>query len=403
MVLGSWQTAGSILPSPMSSLVHDDSLKRSIRLALIGCVGVWLTACGTPPAPPPLPPSDSDLALMKSSRLCDHKTTFLVMRKGVSLQREHWGSGEELHVSSVQSESTGEESYFFDQDGVLVGALFAFPGGLRLAPYPVLQKTLSQLRPAARFYLAADPVTRRDTIDFSRVYETGDVKSTTRYIVMGRGETSVLFLASFALDPYSLLLSAYREEFLTRVERESAGTGKKPSSKRGVVDPEPFLALQQFARGEMAHFASCGKSDDNLAAEAYAGAIKIGFTNKSWLAESYHKLGLALDATGRLEEARSALLESIKIRPNVPEVYNSLGTVHAKLGNRNEALAAFEKAVSLRPNYAVARYNMAQAYEAIDPRRAVLEYETYIAIAEENPYEVSRVASARERIEVLSR
>lgn len=97
------------------------------------------------------------------------------------------------------------------------------------------------------------------------------------------------------------------------------------------------------------------------------------------------------------------MLQSLAIRPNIPDVLNNLGIVHAKLGEKAAALSLFEKAVILRPNYAVARYNLAEAYEATNPKRALSEYETFLALAEGIPEEEGRVARAKERIKVLKR
>jgi len=74
-----------------------------------------------------------------------------------------------------------------------------------------------------------------------------------------------------------------------------------------------------------------------------------------------------------------------------------------KLGEKTAALGMFEKAVTLRPNYAVARYNLAEAYEPSNPTRALTEYETFLALVEGVPEEEARAAHARERIKALKR
>ncbi|MEC4668939.1 MAG: hypothetical protein VST65_05335, partial [Nitrospirota bacterium] len=63
----------------------------------------------------------------------------------------------------------------------------------------------------------------------------------------------------------------------------------------------------------------------------------------------------------------------------------------------------FEKAVALKPNYSVARYNLASAYETVNVRRAVSEYETYLALVEGIPEQEERATHARQRVEDLSR
>jgi tetratricopeptide (TPR) repeat protein len=183
-------------------------------------------------------------------------------------------------------------------------------------------------------------------------------------------------------------------------------TGTKPGQKlesQGAEDKEPFPSLQQFARGQSAQLSYCGVQNYDIAADAYQKAIASGFTNKVWLAEAHHKLGLAWEGKGQHEKAKAEMLQSLAIRPNTPEILNNLGAVYAKLGDKANALASFEKAVTLRPNYAIARYNLAEAYEPTDPKRAVSEYETYLALVEGIPDEADRIALVQHRIKVLKK
>jgi tetratricopeptide (TPR) repeat protein len=358
-------------------------------------------ACSGPEPRSNLPPSASDLLLLRKAKLCDSKLQVLQAHQGASFQSQGWGTGEELRTTTEQPGS--EASYFFDQDGTMVGAVFAFPRGHSLKPYPVLRRTLGELRPSLEFYLNVAAVPDRANLDPTTLYETGDPKSTTAYLVLGAESAPTLVMATFAIDPYAKLLSPYRRELLRRIQpAERKGSGQTAESP-GSEDKEPFLAIQQFARGEAAHFASCGARDDQRAAEAYAKAIAQGLSNKVWLAEAHHKLGLALEGTGRLEEAKASLKESLTIRPNAAEVFNSLGTVHARLGERDKAIEAFERAILLKPNYPIARFNLAQAYEGVNAKRAISEYETYIALVEGIEEEESRMALARQRVTALRR
>lgn len=394
----------SALRRVMNSLSRRLEGNRRMALALpAALVGLVLAACSTPAPPSRFPPSASDLVLLKSTRLCDRKTDFLQRREGASPRREGWGSGEEVRISANRSESGAEESFFFDEDGVLVGALFAFPGGQSLKPYPVLRQTLSELKPALEFYLNVAQLADRANLDPSTLYETGDEKSTTQYIVLGAEAAPTLLMASFSLDPYAKLLSPYRKEFLARIQRgEKTKSGQRPGGP-GAEDKESFPAVQQFARGQTAHLSYCGSRNYDVAAEAYAKAIKRGFSNKTWLAEAHHKLGLALEGKGQFEQAKVEMQQSLTVRPNTPEVLNNLGTVYKQLGDRDRALEAFEKSVTLRPNYPLARYNLAEAYETVNPKRAISEYETYLALVEGVPEEADRAVRARQRVNELSR
>ncbi len=360
-----------------------------------------VSACAEQSSRPDLPPSASDLVLLKSARLCDQKPDVLKKWVALPLQRSAWGSGEEIRIPRDRSQSNAEESYFFDEDGLLVGGLFAFPGGLSLKPYPVLRDTLSELKPTVEFYLTLNTTMERPSMDSSGLFRTGDEKSTVEYIVQS-GKNQKLLLASVAIDPYAPLLSAYRPEFLSRVGKGDVVKPSQPPAKTSAA-VTAFPALQQFARGETAYFGSCGLRDMDRAAAAYEKAIAQGIPDKIQLAEAHHRLGLALAATGQLKQARAQMEQSLAVRPNTPDVLNSIGTVHLKLGDRDKAIAAFERAVRLRPNYPIARFNLGEAYELVNTRLAIEEYETYLALVEGVPEEKERAMKARQRIKMLKR
>src|SRR5947199_5537188 len=126
----------------MASCLSD--IQRFSRVVLFLsalATGLLSFACAASAPPSNLPPSASDLILLKSARLCDKKTAFLQGRETALLRREAWGSGEEVRISSSRSETRADESFFFDEDGLLVGALFSFRTVLNLKPYPVVSVT----------------------------------------------------------------------------------------------------------------------------------------------------------------------------------------------------------------------------------------------------------------------
>lgn len=353
-----------------------------------------LSACIETSPYPELPPSASDLILMRSARLCEPRSEFLKANAGAAVQRVAWGSGEELRLPPNRIGPGSEESYYFNDEGVLVGALFVFPQGFSLRPYRLLRETLGRLRPDVEFYLNLAQVATGETMETSILYRTGDEKSTTQYVTMGQDPDRLLLLASVAIDPYEKLLNPYRKEFLKRIAAVKGGH----SDVKGAEDREPFASLQQFARGETAQLAYCGESDPAVAAAAFGKSIETGFTDKAHLSEAHHKLGLALRKKGQLEAARKAMQQALDIYPNRPDVLNNLGDVYKALGDEKKAMAAFERAVMLRPNYPAARFNMAAAYETINVRRAITEYETYLALGEGVPGEEGRMAQAKKRI-----
>ena len=386
---------------------RDTHTSRTVLFQLWAIWGLGLSlllnACDTPARKPILPPSESDLILMNSTALCTSKSSFLKTHPPSTLTPHEWGDGQEWILSADRSPSHGDESYFFDEDGILVGTVFTFPSGLELNPYPVLRHTVTQLKPTLEFYLNVANLSSKTSMDSSALYETGDEKTTTQYLILGPREQPTLLQASMTIDPYVRLFSPYRREFLERLRHPR---GQKPGQQfdsQGAEDKEPFLSLQQFARGQTAQLSYCGTQSYDTAAAAYQKAIASGFTNNAWLAEAHHKLGLAWVGKGEHEKAKTEILRSFTINPNSPEILNNLGTVYRKLGDKANALASFEKAVTLRPNYAIARYNLAEAYEPTNPKRALSEYETYLALAEGIPDEAGRIALVQQRVKALKR
>lgn len=393
--------------SVVNQNLRDTHAPRTVPFTLWVLCGLGLSlllnACETQTPKSNLPPSESDLILLKSTTLCTSKSDFLKTHPASTLKANTWGSGQELVLPADRSPSHGDESYFFDEDGLLVGTLFTFPSGLDLNPYPILRHTLTLLKPSLEFYLNVANLSSKSNMDSSALYETGDEKTTTQYLVFGSREQPALLQTSVTIDPYVRLFSPYRREFLERLRHPS---GQKPGQQldsQGAEDKEPFLSLQQFARGQTAQLSYCGTQNYDTAASAYQKAIASGFANKVWLAEAHHKLGLAWEGKGLHEHAKREMLQSLAIRPNTPETLNNLGTVYAKLGDKTNALVSFEKAVTLRPNYAIARFNLAEAYEPTNPKRALAEYETYLALVEGIPDEAGRIALVQQRVKALKR
>ncbi len=378
---------------------------RPFRLVTTGIIWVGLsltlTACETPSPRPNLPPSETDLVLVQPGTLCQRKADFLQQYPLSTLAVKPWGSGHELTIAADRSSSRGDESYFFDEDGRLVGTLFTFSSGLDLAPYSVLRHTLTLLKPTLEFYLNVANFAGKANMDSTSLYETGDEKTTTQYLVISARERPTLLQASVTIDPYVRLFSPYRREFLSRLRQPADGHAGQQVDTQGAEDKEPFPSLQQFARGQTAQLSYCGTQRYDIAADAYRKSIASGFTNKVWLAEAHHKFGQALFGLGQYEKAKAEMLKSLTIRPNTPEILNNLGSAQLKLGDQASALASFEKAVLLRPNYAIARFNLAEVIEPTNPKRALSEYETYLALVEGIPDEADRIALVKQRIKRL--
>lgn len=394
----SWST---FFYTTADSTVRNAGKLRSLWIGALYFFSAWLlSACAESPRNP-LPPSASDLTLLTTAHPCDQKDAFLQIHPNGGIRRAPWGSGEEIQVLVSESTVGAEESYFFDEDGLLVGAVFIFRNGLSLKPYPVLRQTISQLKPDTEFYLSGASLADHENLNSGTLYLTGDEKSTTQYVISEEGSSQALVMVSFSIDPYVGLLAPY-PEFVARLGGGQAKGNSMLTEKRKEAK-EPFPSLQQFARGQTAQLGYCGSRDYAKAADAYRKALTLGFIDKVWSAEAHHRLGLALEGEGQLNQAREEMEQSLAMRPNTPEVLNNLGTVYMKLKQRDKAVKVLEKAVLLRPNYPLARYNLAESYEEINAKRAIGEYETYLALVEGIPEEAERIAQVQERIKALRR
>ncbi len=76
---------------------------------------------------------------------------------------------------------------------------------------------------------------------------------------------------------------------------------------------------------------------------------------------AWGNLGLALEQQQRLDEARAAYAEALKISPSRYQLHNNLGSVLDKLGRSADALTQYKEAVRLNPNLSQLRINFANA------------------------------------------
>ena len=73
--------------------------------------------------------------------------------------------------------------------------------------------------------------------------------------------------------------------------------------------------------------------------------------------------GIALERTGRLQEAVAQYEQVLQIRPGYPEAHNNLGLALERAGRIPEAIAHYEQALRLKPYYPDPYYNLGIALE----------------------------------------
>ena len=355
------------------------------------------TACSSGPtvAPTPAP----RLAPAPPWKLCDRREAVLMHEGGHRTERSAWGTGEEVIAYRTTAGRESEYHLFFDDRGTLIGYIGILYGGIDLASQPPYAGWISK-QLATDFLLPPGVAKRVGGPNSGRLYLDQGERISARAIVVPQGGRQILYIDSSVLTAYVPLLTPYKPEYLNRIQLPP-----------GIVIPIPFgpyesesrdyIARQQFAKGEIAHFALCDEREVDVAVEAYKRAIEIGLSEPLYQAEAYHRLGLAYRDKGLLKEAAAAIETSLKIRPSIPEVVNHLGKVYSMMGNSARAVEMFHTAIGLKPNYAIAHFNLGEAIETTDPRRALIAYENYLEYVDPKPGEKERIAKAKERVQAL--
>ncbi len=362
----------------------------------------FLTHCSSGTPPSSLPPSASDLNLLGQAYLCQTEASASWLKSGS--QKTPWGNGSE-HFQEMTHPNKQGQWMVFNEDQTLVGVITVFPDGLSLNDYPTLRKTLSQLQPAREFYLTSSQLLEGQVPDSATLYRTGEANTTHQYYVRHQpGQDDQLIMAVFILDPYESLLDGSHPRFLSYLETSISQHKPKttPLTAPSPTDKD-FLGLQQFARGEIALFGSCGTKHPDIALDAYQKAIQYGISETKQLAEAHHRLGLSFSQLSQFPEAKASIEKALAIQPHASNILNSYGTVLVKLGNIPAGIQAYEKALALQPAYSQARFNLAGVFESINPKRAIQEYETFLVLIEDNPDETAKAAMAKAKIKMLQK
>jgi superkiller protein 3 len=128
-----------------------------------------------------------------------------------------------------------------------------------------------------------------------------------------------------------------------------------------------------------------GKKEDAIA--AYRKAIELD----PKLASAYTNLGIVLNDSGKKEEAITAFRKVIELDPKLVIAYYNLGLVLDDLGKKEEAIAAYRKTIELDPKFAIAYSNLGlvlsdlgKKEEAIIALRKAIELDPKLASAYTN-------------------
>ena len=75
----------------------------------------------------------------------------------------------------------------------------------------------------------------------------------------------------------------------------------------------------------------------------------------------WSNLGNILKERGKLDESEAAYRRAIRLQPDFAEAYNNLGAALLQLGRPEDALDSFDRAIELAPGFAMAHRNRAKA------------------------------------------
>jgi tetratricopeptide (TPR) repeat protein len=388
---------------PGLSIIRRHTRRRTLQpfklFSLTVLYGV-LVHCAPSLPPSDLPPSKSDLQAIGQEALCQSKDEAQSTWLENDFQESSWGAGIKLYKHKTHPHDQ-HQWLIFNEDQILVGAITAYTKGLALGPYPELRRTLSQLPPAREFYFNSSQLLEGQDPDSAILYRTGEATTTHQYFLRKqKSQHDHLIMAVFILDPYERLLDGSHQQFLSYVD---SGSPPDPSAVSSTDPPHDltFLSLQQFARGEISLFASCGRKHPERALQAYHKALELGLPDTVHKAEAHHRLGLSLKSLGEYEKAQKALERALALQPYSASILNSYGTILTELKKIPEAIQTYEQALALKPNYAHARFNLAEAYELVNPKRALQEYETFLILVEGKHQELAKAQMAKQKIQML--
>jgi len=117
------------------------------------------------------------------------------------------------------------------------------------------------------------------------------------------------------------------------------------------------------------------------------------------MAEAYCNLGVALEAQGKLPDAREALTKAIDLRPGYADALISLGNLWFRAGDHVSAAESFAAAVASHPENAMARTNLAVALRHLGELVAA-EQQCIEAIALDQSYAEAHNALGNVRLQL---
>ena len=161
-----------------------------------------------------------------------------------------------------------------------------------------------------------------------------------------------------------------------------------------AIELRPYYADAHVGLGD----ARAAKGDVDGAIKAYNQALVYNAVNP----RVHLSLGkIFFGEKGLYYEAVNAYKKAIDLDPASVEARMGLGEVYEDKGLWKEAADEYRKVIDLDGKHTGAMYNLAIVYEKTDPREAIAQWETYIALASALPSEKDWVDVARQHLRKL--
>ena len=343
-------------------------------------------------------PSESDLDLPKIHQTLRHPPGVLDKHPGIAPKAGAWGSGWKSEFWSRASPKV--KSLIFSTKTEPWSARCSYSFRPRSGPYKTLRYTLSRLKPSLEFYLTVAQLADRQNMASSTLYDTGDEKTTTRYLVLGDPTTRDSWPRRLPSIPTSNSSRPIAREFLDRLRETAQQDGGQHLDTQGRKTKEPFTSLQQFARGQTAQLAYCGtKTNRSPSTRTKSQCFRI---HQSGLAGGTSPPSRRLLGSGRQpRKGQSELLPRWRNVRNSRKPSITSATCTASWARSKMRSRPSEKAVLMRPNYAIARFNLAEAIADANPKRAITGIRNPSGTYRGNPRRGDRSALAQSRVKAL--
>jgi tetratricopeptide (TPR) repeat protein len=104
---------------------------------------------------------------------------------------------------------------------------------------------------------------------------------------------------------------------------------------------------------------------------------------------------------GLYYEAVSAYKKAIELDQYFLDARMGLGEIYEEKGLYKDAVAEYKKVIDVDAKHTAAHYNLALAYEKLDPKEAMVQWERYIGLASTIATEKEWVDVARQHLKKL--